>query len=220
LPLEAAAISEAVERAKSGIKRGFTQSIDLIVNLRDLDLKSQGSKINESVQLPNPINQNVKVCVIGSGHLLSEAKKAGADRVIEKEELDTLGRNRKDARKIANEYGFFISDAQMMPLIGKSLGSFLGPRGKMPTPIPSNAPISPIINNSRRTIRVRVKDQPLIQCRVGLEDMPTDKLAENVQAILNRLEEKLEKGPRNIAGVYVKTTMGRPQIIKNVGKQK
>ena len=36
---------------------------------------------------------------------------------------------------------------QVMPLVGKTLGQLLGPRGKMPTPVPFNAPIDSFLQN-------------------------------------------------------------------------
>jgi large subunit ribosomal protein L1 len=40
--------------------------------------------------------------------------------------------------------------------------------------------------------------------------MNSEQIAENIDAILKRLEGKLERGKLNIGSVYVKTTMGPP----------
>jgi len=214
LSLETKKIVEAVEKAKNSKRRGFTQSVDLIVNIQDIDLKKPENRITELVELPNPIDKEVKVCVIASGQLALEAKKAGADRVIQREDLEALAKDRKAARKLAKEYDFFVAEAPLMPLVGRALGPFLGPRGKMPTPVPSNAPIAEILERHRRLVRLRLKDQPTLQCRVGTETMDNQKIAENIQAVLKRLEEKLERGFRNIASVLVKTTMGKPVKVE------
>ena len=214
MSLETKKIVEAVEKAKNSKRRGFTQSVDLIVNIQDIDLKKPENRITELVELPNPIDKEVKVCVIASGQLALEAKKAGADRVIQREDLEALAKDRKAARKLAKEYDFFVAEAPLMPLVGRALGPFLGPRGKMPTPVPSNAPISEILERHRRLVRLRLKDQPTLQCRVGTETMDNQKIAENIQAVLKRLEEKLERGFRNIASVLVKTTMGKPVKVE------
>ncbi|RLG91851.1 MAG: 50S ribosomal protein L1 [Candidatus Hecatellales archaeon] len=214
MSLETKKIVEAVEKAKNSKRRGFTQSVDLIVNIQDIDLKKPENRITELVELPNPIDKEVKVCVIASGQLALEAKKAGADRVIQREDLEALAKDRKAARKLAKEYDFFVAEAPLMPLVGRALGPFLGPRGKMPTPVPSNAPIAEILERHRRLVRLRLKDQPTLQCRVGTETMDNQKIAENIQAVLKRLEEKLERGFRNIASVLVKTTMGKPVKVE------
>lgn len=202
-------LAEAIENAKkSSKKRRFVQSIDLIVNLKDIDLRRPENRINELVELPNPVNKPTKVCVIASGAMALDAKKANADLVISPEELEALGQDRKKAKKIAKEHDVFLAEASLMPLVGKSMGAVLGPRGKMPVPVPPNAPIQPMIEKHRRVVRIRTRDQPVVQCRVGTEDMDSTKVAENAMAVISRLEEKLEKGFKNIASVYVKTTMG------------
>jgi large subunit ribosomal protein L1 len=38
--------------------------------------------------------------------------------------------------------------------------------------------------------------------------MTADEIATNIGVIVRRLEADLEKGPLNIDGIYVKTTMG------------
>jgi large subunit ribosomal protein L1 len=201
-------LKEALSKALDSPKQRFTQSVDLVVNLRDVDPKKPENRFNELVELPNSPGKTPKICVIAGGQLAVEAKKSGADAILTREDLDSLAKNRKAARKLAKEYDFFVAEAPMMPLVGRTLGPLLGPRGKMPTPIPPNAPLTPIIERLRRTVRIRLKDQPTIQCRIGAENMDADKLAENAQAVLRRLEEKLEKGVRNISKVFVKKTMG------------
>ncbi len=210
MPVDIKNLVAAVENAKKNSKkREFTQSVDLVVKLRDIDMKKPESRINELIELPHPIGKTVKVCVVASGALALDAKRAGADFVIEKEALEKLGTNKKAARELADTYDFFIAEAPLMPTVGKILGAFLGPRGKMPSPVPPNAPIEPILTKHRKMIRARIKDQPVIQSRIGTEDMPNDKIAENAQTVLTRLEVKLEKGLKNIKEVYLKTTMGQ-----------
>lgn len=209
MPLDSASISKAVgEAKKSAAKRNFRQSVELILGLRDLDMKKPESRISEFVELPNAISKPVKVCVFAGGDLAVRAQKAGADRVIGREELEKMAGDKKAARKLARSYDFFIAEAPLMALIGKVLGTILGPRGKMPTPVPPTAPIDSVIERHRRSVRVRVRDQLNSQCRVGTEDMPDERIAENIQAVIARLEGKLPKGLRNIRSVRVKTAMG------------
>ena len=63
-------------------------------------------------------------------------QRAEIDRIIEPDELDRLGTNQKEARKIVQSYNFFLSDTAFMSTVGRSLGQFLGPKGKMPSPLP------------------------------------------------------------------------------------
>ncbi|MEM3061285.1 MAG: 50S ribosomal protein L1, partial [Candidatus Bathyarchaeia archaeon] len=109
---------------------------------------------------------------------------------------------------------FFIAEAPLMPLIGKTIGPILGPRGKMPTPVSLNASIDDVIKRHRRMVRIKTKDQLQIQCMIATEDMPDEEIMENIQAVISKVESKLEKGFKNIAGVILKTSMGPPIKVK------
>jgi len=211
LPLAKDEISRALGELRKGVtKKKFTQSIDLVVRLREVDLKKPENRINETIALPNPPEKPLKICVIASGDLATRAKSAGADMLVGRQEMDNLSKDKKAARKLAQEYDFFIAEAPLMPLVGRALGSFLGPRGKMPTPVPPNAPIEQVVANHRKMVRVRMREQPVLQCRVGTEAMADDKLVENIQAVVSRIEQKLERGFKNIAEILIKGTMSKP----------
>jgi len=202
-------ISEAKNKAK---KRNFLESIDIAINLKGIDFKKPNTKIDSELTLPHQLTKEPKICVIGSGDLIVKAKSAGVDLVLEKSDLEKLGANKKEARKIANEIDFFIASADMMPLVGRYLGPVLGPRNKMPKPgtgiIPPTADLTPIIERLKKTVRLVAKKDPVIHVKVGDREMDDKSIAENIKAVLNFLEGKLEKGFGNIKSVYVKTTMG------------
>ena len=216
MPLDQKTILAAVKEAKSkSEKRKFNQSVELVLKLRDVDMKSSEGKIQEIVELPYSPSKINKICVIGSGELALKAKKANADLVIERAELERLAGKKKELRKIAEDYDFFIAEAPLMPTVGKVLGPVLGPRGKMPVPVPPGADIASLMAKHRKTVLVRVRNQPMMQCRVGTEDMKEEELTENVQAILRAMEGKLKKGMKNIKFASIKTSMGTPVRIKS-----
>lgn len=209
------AIMEAVDKAKGvSKKRKFKQSVDLILSLRDVDVKKPENRINELVEIPNTFGKKQRVCVIATGELALKAGKAGADRVMRKENLEAFSKDKKTAKKLVDEFDFFVAEAPMMPLIGKTLGAALGPAGKMPTPFPSRGPIGEMIEKYRKMIRIRVWNQPNFQHSVGTEDMPSEKIAENIISVITKLEEKLKRGIKNIRSAKVKLTMGKPVEIK------
>lgn len=189
-------------------KRNFLESVELAVNLKDIDFKNQKNKIEEDIILPKGRGKAIKIGVFGSGEFALKAKNANADRVIEPEEIETLASNKKMAKKLASEFTFFIAEAPLMVTIGKRLGPILAPRGKMPRPLPPTADPGPVIQNLRRTVRVRTKDKPTFHVAVGTRQMSAEDIAENIEAVLNRVISKLEKGKANIESVYIKTTMG------------
>jgi large subunit ribosomal protein L1 len=202
-------ILEAVKKAKEESKpRNFTQSIDVVITIKDLDVKKPENRIDEEVLLPNGRGKDVKIAFIADGELALQAKNAGANMVINKGELEEMGKDRKGAKKIANRHDFFVAQADMMPLVGRFLGPVLGPRKKMPKPVPATAKPEPIMERLKSTVKVRIKDQPVIQALVGTQDMDDELIAANIDAVLAVLDQKLEKGRNQIKSMYVKTTMG------------
>ncbi|MEM3703286.1 MAG: 50S ribosomal protein L1, partial [Candidatus Bathyarchaeia archaeon] len=155
-----------------------------------------------------------KVCVIATGELALKAKRANADLVMDRAELEALAGKKKELRKIANEYDFFIAEAPLMPLIGKILGAALGPRGKMPIPVPPTGDIESLLKKYRKTVVIRMRNQPIIQCRVGTANMKEEELVENIETVLRVVEGKMKRGIKNIKSICIKTTMGSPVKIK------
>ena len=215
MPLDKKTLLEAVKAAKekSG-KKKFNQTVDLILNIKEIDMKAPEGKIQEVVELPRAPAKLNKVCVIASGEFALKAKRANADNVIERADLDALAGKKKDLRKIASAYDVFVSEVPLMSLVGKILGPVLGPRGKMPIPVPPTADIAAIIERNRKTIVVRMRNQPLIQCSIGTENQTDEELVENIQTVLRVLDGKLKRGLKNIDEVFIKTSMGEPVKIK------
>jgi len=206
---------ESVKEAKSkSEKRKFNQSLELIINLRDIDMKKPESKIQESIELPHVVGKQSKICVIATGELALKAKKAGAELVIERPELETLAGDKKRQKTLVNEYDYFISEAPLMPTVGRVLGAVLGPKGRMPTPVAPNANIADTIEKQRRIVQIRLRNQPVLQCRIGTEDMPDEQIAENIETVIRRLEGKLKRGLKNIKSIVIKTAMGPPVKVK------
>jgi len=216
MPIEQKTILAAVKEAKEkSEKKKFTQSVELILNLQDIDMKSPEGRLQENIELPYPPPEKTnKICVIATGELALKAKKANADLVIDRAELEGLAGKKKELRKIADEYDFFVAEAPLMPLVGKILGAILGPRGKMPVPVPPTADIESLLNKYRKTVVIKMRNQPIIQCRVGTESMKEEEITENIQAVLRVLEGKLKRGMKNIKLVCIKTTMGAPVKIR------
>ena len=204
-------INEVKEKSK---KRSFVQSIELIISLRDIDPKKPEGKIQELIELPNSTGKENRVCVIASGEMALEAKKANADLVIKKTELQALAGDKKKQKELAKAYDFFIAEAPLMPLVGKILGATLGPKGKMPTPVPPTANIADHIKKHRKMVFIRLRGQPVLQCRVGTENMEDSIIAENSQVVIRRVEGKLRRGIKNIRSIQLKTSMGSPIKMK------
>jgi len=216
MSLDKKVIVNTIEEVKGEPKkRGFDQSIELILNLKNLDMKSAQGRIREVVELPYLPGKPNKIFVAASGELAIKAKEAKADFVIQRSELEEMAGSKKELRKIANEYDYFMAEAPLMPVIGKILGPVLGPRGKMPMPVPPTADINILIQKHRKTVTIRTRNQPVVQCRVGTEKMKNDEITENIQTVLRTIEKKLKNGLKDVKVAYIKTSMGKPVKIKN-----
>ena len=207
---------KAIKQAKESDKEHkFTHAIEMIAVFRDIDVK-KGFAINEVIQLPSKMNKPAQVCIIASGDMGTKAKKANADRVMNGEEITKIGSNKRESRKFINKYDFFLADTKLMPTIGKVLGQLLGPRGKMPTPIPFNASIESFLERFRDSIKIRTKGSLSLSCKIGDETMDDDALASNANTIISSIEKKLPNGSKNIKKIMFKTTMGKVMQIEDV----
>ncbi|MDO9539734.1 MAG: 50S ribosomal protein L1 [Methanocalculus sp.] len=198
------AVSAAIEQAP---ERKFRESVDITVNLKNIDMAQPKNRIDATILLPESAGTK-RIAVLGKGDITSQAKESGVDLIIGPEEIERLGGAPREARLVACEYDFFLAETAVMPLVGRYLGPRLGPRGKMPMPIPPGQDIRPIVERLRGSIRIRTKDKMSFSTKVGTTEMSPDQLVENINAVLRRVESTLEQGSQNIRSVYVKTTMG------------
>jgi len=198
------AISKAREASP---KRKFEQTFELAINLRELDMKRPENRINLRVQLPNGI-EGQKVLVFAGGDLALRARRSGADEVIEPTELNELAKDKKAAKKRLKDFDIFISEAPLMPTVGRVAGPILGPRGKMPTPVPSQAPVDNVIERERKAVVLRSRDKPFVHCMVGRETMENEEIAQNIEAIISNLTGATKRGFGNIKTMFIKTSMG------------
>lgn len=199
-------VQKALDESKK-LDRKFKQNIDLVINLKNVDLEDAKNRIDEEIILPHGRGKESKIAIFASGELALKAK-GKVDLIIKPEELEELAKDKKKFKKITDEHDFFIAEAPLMPTIGKTLGVVLGPRGKMPRPVPPHIDITGIVKNLRQTIRLRSKANKTFHAITGKEEMGKEQIAENIDTIIKRLESKLERGRMNIGSIHVKTTMG------------
>lgn len=189
-------------------KREFQQTFDLIVNLKNIDLKKPENRFTIDLKLPEGRGKKPKIAFITEAY---EKQANGlVESVLGKAEIGKLAKDKKAAKKLASRTDFFLADTTLMAEIGKSLGSVLAPRGKMPRPIPPNINIEPLIQTVQNSLRVSLKNTPVIQMAIGMESMKDEAVQRNMEAAVNAIIEKLPKGRANLRSVYLKLTMGPP----------
>ena len=196
------AVQEAVEASED---RNFTESVDMIVNVKDVDLSDPNNRFNEDVKLPYQADEDVKVAVIGES-IINNAE--NADRTINKDELEEFFDEPSKAKDLAEEYSFLIAEAPLMPDIGQHLGQVLGPRNMMPDPMPPGSDPSEEIEALRNTVTLRLSEDPMLQIKIGNEEHDAERIASNAETVYDFVEGELPKGGNNVKSVLLKTTMG------------
>lgn len=197
---------------EEGQGRNFTQSVDLAINLRDLDLSDPENRVDTEILLPNGRGKEVRVGLFCSEEMATRSGDA-ADEVIQPEEIEDLADDDDKAKQLAREMDFFLAEAPLMPTIGRTLGTVLGPRGKMPNPIEPGEDPAETIDTLRRTVRARSKDRMTFHLPAGTEEQSEEEVTENVRRVLRRITMNLDRHEHNLGSVFVKTTMGPPVRI-------
>jgi len=201
------ALLEAIKKVReTAKKRNFVQTFDLIINLKGIDVKKPENRINEDVELPHGRGKDAKIVVF------SDSFKNLECTVIGSKEIEKLGKDKRSAKKLARNTDFFLAEPQLMPLIGRSLGKILAPRGKMPRVIKGEP--EKMVEKYKKCVRIRIKDAPTVQCIIGKEDMEDEKIAENAMEVINFLISKLPKGVVNIKNILIKLTMSKPVKVE------
>lgn len=198
-----------LDEARSNSKeRKFKESVELSINMKDLDLSVPKNRINEEIYLPKGRGKQLKVALIGTEEMQLKVKGV-ADYIYGPEALNEFGDDKKAFKKVVQDVDFFVAESTLMATIGKSLGQVLGPRGKMPKPVPPGQDPTPIITSLKQTVRARSRDKRTFHVPVGTKEMSDEDLTENISAVLKRIVGKLERGYNNVDSIYVKTTMGK-----------
>ena len=198
------AIQQAIDGAP---ERGFVESVEISFTIKDVDLKVPTNRIQEEVRLPSGRGKPIKIAIFAGGEVATKAKAAGID-IIDPETIEDLGGNRQKARKLAKRYDFFLSEIPHMGTVGRFLGGVLGPRGKMPRPVPPTLDPAALAGGLKDTAIVRSRDKVTFHTAVGSREQGIEDLTSNAVAIWDRVTGKLERGAGNIRSCYIKTSMG------------
>ncbi|MEM4081747.1 MAG: 50S ribosomal protein L1, partial [Pyrobaculum sp.] len=201
-------IKEAVEKGK---KRRFKQSVELIVVLRGIDLNKPENRINLLVELPHPPRPN-KIAAFAHGAFETQARNAGVDAVITRDQIEALAGNKRAIRKLAKQYNFFIAPPDLMPLLGRVVGPIFGPRGKMPEVVPPNVDVKTVVERLRRSVRVRIRTEPVVKTKVGSESQKAEEILDNILVVLEEINRKFSLR-QYLRDIYIKKTMAPPVKI-------
>ncbi|MBU0756815.1 MAG: 50S ribosomal protein L1 [Nanoarchaeota archaeon] len=207
-------IKASLDKLKESSKRNFSQTLDLIINLKDLDLKKPTDQVDYFLALHKDKGKKTKVCAFVGPELQDQAEKI-FDTTVNVNDFPDYQKKKPLVRKLANDHDFFIAQATIMPKVAQVFGRTLGPRGKMPNPkagcvVPPNANLSPLYEKLQKTLHISAKKQLVIHTFVGKEDTDEAVVIDNVKTIYASLLQHLPGGKNNLKSIFIKNTMGKP----------
>jgi len=185
-------------------KRNFDESLDLIINLKDFDIKK--NSVNLFLELPHKVKDRKIAAFLN--------KKSNMVDTITKADFDKY-KDKKEIKKLVKNYDFFIASANLMPQVASTFGKFLGPAGKMPSPQigiireETEKEIKNAIEKFDKIVRIKSKEPSLKFC-VGKESMKDEEIAENIIKAYNTILDNLPKKKENVKNVEIKFTMSKP----------
>jgi large subunit ribosomal protein L1 len=201
-------------------KRNFNQTFDLIINLKQVNLKNPEEKIDLFLNLPYPRGKKSKICALVDKEL--ELKAKIFDEMILKQDFPIYARDKKKTKKLATKYDYFIAQANLMPDIASTFGKVFGPKGKMPNPkagcvVPPIAELGPVKEKVSTLIRLLTKSQSIIKVAVGDESMKDEEIEENISTVHHLILDTLPRKEQNMGSTFIKLTMSASVQITEKG---
>ncbi len=198
------ALEEAVAFIKANAKTKFDETVEVALNL-GVDPRHADQMVRGSVTLPNGTGKTVRVGVFARGAKADEALAAGADVVGAEDLMEAIQGGVIDFDRC-------IATPDMMPIVGR-LGKILGPRGLMPNPKIGTVTMDvkgAVEAAKGGQVTFRVEKAGIIHAGVGKVSFETDKLAENIRALVDAVAKNRPTGAK---GTYLKkvslsSTMG------------
>ncbi|MFH0927280.1 MAG: hypothetical protein V1822_01750 [Candidatus Micrarchaeota archaeon] len=192
-------------------KRKFKQSVEAVFNFRGIDTTKPENRVNLDIILPKGRGKEVPVIVFADTGMALDAKNAGAAQVYDKAGIDGLAQNKDSLKKMASN-SEFLAAPQFMIDVGKNLGQVLGSRGRLPKPVVGSVELAIKQAKARVRVMMRGKYLPTVSCPIGTEDMSVAELADNFEAVYERIREKV--GEPSISSAYVKLTMSPAKKVE------
>lgn len=197
-------VEKALEELRKDKTRKFDQTVDLIVNLKNVDIKRDNISLVAS--LPHKIKDK-KVCgfLTANNSLVKTVTKPEFAKYNEKKAL----------RSLVKDFDFFIAHASLMPAVATTFGKALGPSGKMPSPqlgiVTQETPevIKPLIEKISKSVKIRAKEAS-IKVPIGKTSMKDQDIAENIKAVYDGIVNALPTKKENVRKVLIKFTMTKP----------
>jgi large subunit ribosomal protein L1 len=193
---KAYSLKEASELVKEITTTKFDSSVDIDVRL-GVDPRKANQMVRGVVSLPHGTGKQVRVLVLCSPEVETEAMEAGADYVGLDEYIDKIKGGWTDVDVI-------ITQPQIMGKIG-ALGRVLGPRGLMPNP--KSGTVTPDVAKAVKEVKqgkidFKVDKSGIIHTSVGKVSFTPDQIKDNVKEFVQTL---IKLKPTAAKGTYIKS---------------
>jgi len=204
-------VKKALQELNKLPKRKFLQSYDLVINLKNFEIKQNPLDFFTTLHFSS--GKKIKVAAFVDQLLREQAGKF-CDFVIEEKDFPNYA-DKKAAKKLADSYDYFIAQANLMPKVAAVLGRYLGVKGKMPNPklgcvVPPNANLEPLIKKLNTTVHLVAKKALNLQCLVGKENQSEEEIIDNILTVYQGVIKQVPNEAQNIKSVLIKYSMSKP----------
>ena len=197
-------LAEAINLLKAVKATKFDEAVDVALRL-GIDTRKAEQMVRGTCSMPNGLGKEVRVLVFAKADKAIAAQEAGADYVGGEDY----------AKKIQEgwlEFDRVVATPDMMAVVGR-IGKILGPRGLMPNPKVGTVTfeVESVIKNIKAgQVEFRADKQGNLHASVGKISFDTDKLCENISALVDTVKRMK---PSSSKGIYlrnfsVSSTMG------------
>jgi large subunit ribosomal protein L1 len=194
-------LKEAVDTVKSLAFAKFDETVDVSVKV---SLKKSQS-VRDTVVLPHQFRSEKRILVFCKAEKEKEAQEAGATYVGAEDLIEKVKGGWLD-------FDVAVATPDMMKDVGK-LGMILGRRGLMPNPKTGTVTFDikgALSELKKGRVEFRADKTGVVHLAVGKVSMETDKLAENVRAVVSEVRRKRPVDAKGefVETVSVSSTMG------------
>jgi len=207
------AIKAILKNSNETKKRGFLETIDLQISLKNYD-PVKDKRFSGVFRLPVIPRPKYSVCILGDAKHEGEAK-ANKLPVLTADDLKKLNKNKKAIKKLADTYDAFLASASLIRQIPRIMGPGLNKAGKFPSVLGNNDDINAKVDDQKATVKFQLKSKKTLcmGIAIGNVKMGEMELVNNITSSINYLVSLLTKNWQQVKRLYIKSTMGRSHRI-------
>jgi len=207
------AIKDIQKYSSEKKKRGFVETIDLQISLKNYD-PVKDKRFSGVFRLPHLPRPKYLVCVLGGAKHEGDCKNLKIP-VLTADDLKKLNKNKKAIKKLADQYDAFLASASLIRQIPRIMGPGLNKAGKFPSVLGTNDDIRAKVDDQKATVKFQLKSKKTMCMGVAIGNvtMPEADIVNNITSSINYLVSLLTKNWQQVKRLYIKSTMGKPHRV-------